>query len=91
MRTIIILIFVFLTGCATTEMTVGPKDVIKWKSFTLLKDVKDADVTWGDFHATLGSSVANTKVLESTMRMLDAQNLLNQCEADFSNYVESRN
>lgn len=50
---------IVLQGCATTELSYDPNGITTWKSTTLWKDVKDADVQWGDMKATLGSSVGN--------------------------------
>jgi hypothetical protein len=55
---IVVTLFIslLLISCATTELTVDANQTVKWKSWTLLKNVKDADVQWGTFHARLGSS-----------------------------------
>ena len=52
-------VIILLSGCATTELTVTENKTIKWKSTTFLKNVKDADVQWGTFHARLGSSLGD--------------------------------
>lgn len=60
MKTLLtILAAMLLAGCATTELSYDPNGITTWKSKTLWKDVKDADVQWGDLKATLGSSVGN--------------------------------
>jgi hypothetical protein len=91
MRILVIILAFALTSCATTEMIVGENNTITWKSKTLLKNVKDAHVVWGTFEATLGSSVGDKEVIDAAMQTVDAQKLLNMCEADFTNYVERSN
>jgi len=61
MKLILALILtLLLAGCATTEATHSSPDgfTVSWKSTTLFKDVKDAEATWGDFSARLGSSAS---------------------------------
>lgn len=68
MRAIIaVLLFMFLTNCASTEMVVKKDGSIEWRSRTFLKDIKDAEVQWGTFHAVLGSSVGNDTVIPSAL------------------------
>lgn len=45
-------------GCATTNMEyTGPNgETTVWSSRTLWKDIKDAEVDWGEFSAKLGGS-----------------------------------
>lgn len=57
--TVLVVLLILLNGCATTSMEVAENGVIKWSSKTLFKDIKDADVEWGDFSANLGSSDTN--------------------------------
>jgi hypothetical protein len=90
MKTILAtILLMFLSACATTELSVTPEGVVEWNSKTFLKNVKDADVQWGGFHATLGSSVGDSAMIKASAQALQAGNLLLQCEADFTDYIEA--
>lgn len=58
MKLTAVFLALLLSGCATTEMVHKNEQgfSVEWKSRTLWKDVKDAEVVWGDFGATIGSS-----------------------------------
>jgi hypothetical protein len=58
---VLVALSLLCTGCATTELSYEPGGSVAWKSKTLWKDVKDAEVVWGDMTATLGSSMGNGK------------------------------
>ena len=78
MKTIIaaIILALLLIGCATTELTINDDKTIKWTSKTFLKNIEDADVRWGTFHAQLGSSAGDH---ETASTILDAAGNVMQC------------
>jgi uncharacterized protein YceK len=67
LATLIVFMMLALSGCATTELTYDPKGKTVWKSTTFLKNVKDADVQWGTFHARLGSSLGDYQTAGTIM------------------------
>jgi len=59
MKILLLVLVLILSGCATTELTYTPNGQTTWKSKTLWKDVKDAEIEWGPMKAKLGSSIGN--------------------------------
>lgn len=56
---IMLMVILLMTGCGFTKMTYEEDGGVSWESRTLWKDVKDADIEWGDLHAKLGVSEGN--------------------------------
>ena len=79
MKILMIVLILLSTGCATTELTVGADDTVKWSSFSFLKNVEDVEVEWGSFSASIGSSVGDKETVDFIMRPFSVESyLLNQ-------------
>jgi uncharacterized protein YceK len=78
MKTIIasIIIALLLMGCATTTLTIDEDKTVKWESKTFLKNIENAEVQWGTFHAWLGSSAGDHQTAST---VLDAAGNIMQC------------
>ena len=76
MRALIILSLIFLSSCATTELTVGADETVTWSSFSFLKNVEDVEVEWGSFSASIGSSVGDKETVGLIMAPFSVESYL---------------